>query len=108
MSDLIKEINDADFNAEVIQSTTPVLVDFWAEWCGPCKRLAPILEQVASQMGSKVKIVKVNVDHSPQTASQFGIRSIPTLILFKNGVEVEKLIGTQNISQLTTFLNVHT
>ncbi len=108
MSDLIKEINDADFNAEVIQSTTPVLVDFWAEWCGPCKRLAPILEQVASQMGSKVKIVKVNVDHSPQTASQFGIRSIPTLILFKNGVEVEKLIGTQDMSQLTTFLNAHT
>lgn len=108
MSDLIKEINDADFNAEVIQSPIPVLVDFWAEWCGPCKRLAPILEQVALKMESKVKLVKLNVDHSPQTASQFGIRSIPTLILFKNGVEVEKMIGAQDISQLITFLNAHT
>ncbi len=107
MSDLIKEINDADFNAEVIQSPIPVLVDFWAEWCGPCKRLAPILEQVALKMESKVKLVKLNVDHSPQTASQFGIRSIPTLILFKNGVEVEKMIGAQDISQLITFLNAH-
>lgn len=107
MSDLIKEINDADFNAEVIQSAIPVLVDFWAEWCGPCIRLAPILEQVASKMGPKVKLVKVNVDHNPQTAAQFGIRSIPTLILFKNGVEVEKLIGGQDITQLITLLNAH-
>ena len=108
MSDLIKEISDADFNAEVIQSSIPVLVDFWAEWCGPCKRLAPILEQVATRMGSKVKLVKVNVDYNPNTAAQFGIRSIPTLILFKNGVEVEKMIGAQDVSQLITFLNAHT
>jgi thioredoxin 1 len=108
MSELIKEINDADFNAEVIQSSTPVLVDFWAEWCGPCKRLAPILEQVAAKMGNKIKIVKVNVDFNPATAAQFGIRSIPTMILFKNGVEVEKMIGAQDISQLITFLTAHT
>ena len=107
MSELIKQINDADFNAEVIASSVPVLVDFWAEWCGPCKMIAPVLEQVAAELGPKIKIVKVNVDNNPQSPAQYGVRSIPNLILFKNGVVIGNKVGTMTKSQLLAFLNEH-
>ncbi len=107
MSELIKSIDDAHFNAEVIESKGLVLVDFWAEWCGPCKMIAPVLEQIASELGSKIKIVKVNVDNNPQSPSQYGVRSIPNLILFKNGAVVGNKVGVLTKSQLLAFINEH-
>jgi thioredoxin 1 len=107
MSEIIKSINDAEFNSEVLQSSQPVLVDFWAEWCGPCKMLAPVLEQVAVELGSKLKIVKVNVDNNPQSPSHYGVRSIPNLILFSNGSVVGNKVGALSKSQLLDFLKPH-
>lgn len=107
MSELIKSIDDAHFNAEVIESEGLVLVDFWAEWCGPCKMIAPVLEQIASELGSKIKIVKVNVDNNPQSPSQYGVRSIPNLILFKKGTVVGNKVGVMTKSQLLAFINEH-
>jgi len=86
-------VTDSTFDQEVLKATTPVLVDFWADWCGPCKMIAPILDQLAAGYAGKAKIAKINVDENPQTSSQFGITSIPTLLLFKNGVVVDKAIG---------------
>jgi thioredoxin 1 len=86
-------VSDASFQSEVVESGQPVLVDFWAEWCGPCRMIAPILENLAEEYASSFKIVKLDVDHNPQTAMKFGVQSIPTLILFKDGKEVERLIG---------------
>ena len=97
------EVNDSNFKNEVTDSEIPVLVDFWAPWCGPCKMIAPILEELAKEYDGKVKVVKLNVDDSPTTASEFGIRSIPTLILFKDGKVFEQTIGAQskdNLKQL--------
>ncbi len=91
MSDKILHVGDADFDAQVLQSSEPVLVDFWAEWCGPCKAIAPMLDEMATAYAGRAKIAKVNVDHNPQTARQFQIRGLPTLILFKDG----KPVGTQ-------------
>jgi thioredoxin 1 len=105
MSQLISAISDADFDTEVLHSPVPVLVDFWAEWCGPCKMLAPILEAVAEEYAGKVKIVKVNVDHNPDTPAKFGIRGIPTLILFKKGEAAATKVGALSKSQLTSFLD---
>jgi thioredoxin 1 len=87
------EVTDANFKAEVLDSTTPVLVDFWAEWCGPCKMIAPSVEQLATDFAGKLKVGKVDVDSNQQTAMQFGIRSIPTLLIFKNGKVVEQIVG---------------
>ena len=104
MSGQLSHVTDANFDAEVMQSSVPVLVDFWAEWCGPCRALGPILEEVAQSHGSKVKIVKINIDENPETPSQYGVMSIPTLILFKNGnVEATK-VGLLSKSQLIAFI----
>jgi thioredoxin 1 len=105
MSQLISAISDAQFETDVLHAAVPVLVDFWAEWCGPCKMLAPILEAVAQEYEGKVKIVKVNVDQNPDTPAKFGIRGIPTLILFKNGEAVATKVGALSKSQLTSFLD---
>jgi len=86
-------LTDANFAAEVLQSDVPVLVDFWATWCGPCRIIAPIVEELAIELEGKAKIGKVDVDHNPQTAMNFGIRSIPTLLFFKNGQVVDQLVG---------------
>jgi len=97
------EINDSNFKSEVTDSAMPVLVDFWAPWCGPCRMIAPILEELAKEYDGKVKVVKINVDDSPNTASEYGIRSIPTLILFKDGKVFEQTVGAQskeNLKQL--------
>jgi thioredoxin 1 len=87
------EVTDASFKQEVLESKTPVLVDFWAEWCGPCRAVGPVLEELAGEFGGKIKITKMNVDHNQQTAAEFRIRSIPTLLFFKNGSAVKQLIG---------------
>lgn len=87
------EMTDTNFKHEVLESSTPVLVDFWAEWCGPCKMIAPVVEQVAKEFDGKLKVGKVDVDSNQQTSMQFGIRSIPTLLIFKNGRVVEQIVG---------------
>ena len=87
------DITDDSFNAEVVQSDTPVLVDFWAEWCGPCKMIAPIVEELAEEFGDKIKFTKLDVDTNPQSAMHFGIRGIPTLLIFNGGKPVETVVG---------------
>jgi len=107
LSDHITQISDATFDEEVLNSDTPVLVDYWAEWCGPCKAIAPVLEDVAPGYEGKVKIVKLNIDENPNTPPKFGIRSIPTLMLFKNGAVESTKVGSLNKSQLVDFLDEH-
>tara|TARA_B100000989_G_scaffold299030_1_gene292230 strand:- start:30048 stop:30446 length:399 start_codon:yes stop_codon:yes gene_type:complete len=105
MSEHVGAVTDDSFDADVIQSETPVLVDFWAEWCGPCKMIAPILDDIATDYGAKVKIVKLNIDENAETPPKYGIRGIPTLMLFKNGnVEATK-VGALTKAQLTEFLD---
>jgi thioredoxin 1 len=89
----VGKVSDASFEAEVLKASEPVVVDFWAEWCGPCKMIAPALEEIAGSLGDKVKIVKLNVDENPQTASKYGIMSIPTLMMFKNGELASRQVG---------------
>ena len=96
----ITEVTDTNFQAEVIESDTPVLVDFWAPWCGPCRMVAPVLEEMAGEKGDALKIVKLNVDDNQNTAAQFQVLSIPTLILFKNGEAAHKIIGAMPKSRL--------
>lgn len=98
-------VTDQSFESDVLNASTPVLVDFWAEWCGPCKMLAPILESVVDDYAGKIKIVKINVDENPETAPKFGIRGIPTLILFRNGKVSATKVGALSKSQLTDFLD---
>ena len=89
----VGKVSDADFEAEVLKATGPVVVDFWAAWCGPCRMIAPALEEIAGSLGEKVKIVKLNVDENPQTAAKYGIQSIPTLMIFKDGNMSSRQIG---------------
>ena len=89
----VAKVSDADFDAQVLKSAEPVVVDFWAEWCGPCRMIAPALEEIASALGEKVKIVKLNVDENPAVASKYGIMSIPTLMIFKNGELASRQVG---------------
>ena len=104
-SDLIKHITDASFDADVLKSATPVLVDFWAEWCGPCKMIAPILDELAPAYQGKVQIAKMNVDENRAVPAQFGIRGIPTLMLFKGGELVATKVGALSKAQLTAFID---
>ena len=100
-------VTDSTFQSEVLSSSQPVLVDFWATWCGPCKMVAPIVEEIASEQNGKLKVAKVDVDVNPQSASQFGVMSIPTLIVFKNGQPVERLVGYMPKAKLMQALSPH-
>ena len=87
------EVTDANFDAQVVQSTTPVVVDFWAVWCGPCRMIAPVVEELATEYAGKVQFAKLNVDENPNVSMKYGIRSIPTLLVFKNGKPVDQIVG---------------
>lgn len=103
-SDNIVHLSDSNFEADVLKSGEPVLVDFWASWCGPCKAIAPALEELADQFAGQVKIAKINVDENPATPSNYGVRGIPTLILFKDGVIVDQVVGAVPKGQLETLI----
>jgi thioredoxin 1 len=100
----VAKVSDANFESEVLKSSEPVVVDFWAEWCGPCKMIAPALEEIAGSLAGKVKIVKLNVDENPATASKYGIMSIPTLMLFKNGELASRQIGAAPKAKLEQWI----
>lgn len=105
MSEQIKNVSDASFEADVIKSDQPVLVDYWAAWCGPCKMIAPLLEEVATEYAGRLTVAKLNVDENQETAAKYGIRGIPTLMLFKDGQAAATKVGALSKSQLTAFLD---
>src|SRR6266446_3501572 len=102
MAGNVKEITDATFEAEVIKSGIPVLVDFWAPWCGPCKSIAPILDEISTEYAGKIKVVKINVDDNPRSPSQYDVRGIPNLIFFKAGAVADRIVGAVPKDQLVT------
>jgi thioredoxin 1 len=103
----MKEVTDATFEADVLKASVPVLVDFWAPWCGPCRMVAPVLEKVAEQYKGRVEVVKLNTDDNPAVSMQYGIRSIPTVALFKDGDVVDGVIGAAPIGHYTKLLEKH-
>jgi thioredoxin 1 len=105
MSENIIHVSDESFEQEVLQSDKPVLIDYWAEWCGPCKMIAPVLEEVASEYSDKVRVAKLNIDDNPATPPKYGIRGIPTLMLFKNGEVEATKVGAVSKAQLIAFLD---
>jgi thioredoxin 1 len=107
MSRLIGEVTDSSFDTEVLQTATPVLVDYWADWCAPCKAIAPILEEIATEYGNQLKVVKLNIDENQATPTQYGIRGIPTLMLFKEGEVEATKVGAVSKSQLCAFIDSH-
>jgi thioredoxin 1 len=107
MSEHIVHVTDGSFADDVTNSNVPVLLDFWAEWCGPCKMIAPILDDIAKDYAGKVKVAKINIDENQQTPAQFGVRGIPTLMLFKNGSVEATKVGALSKSQLVAFLDGH-
>lgn len=104
---MVMPVSDETFEKEVLQSPQPILVDFYADWCGPCRALAPIVEEIAHELNSKLKVVKLDVDQNQETAMQYGVQSIPTLLIFKNGKEVERLIGYMSKSKLLSKIEPH-
>jgi len=105
MSDLITHVSDDAFEQEVLKSDTPVLLDFWAEWCGPCKAIAPVLEDLAKQYEGKLRVAKINIDHNQKTPRDYGVRGIPTLMVFKNGKVEATQIGAVGKGQLTQMID---
>lgn len=105
MGDKIVHVTDASFDADVLKSDKPVLVDYWAEWCGPCKMIAPILDEIATEYGDRVKVCKIDIDSNQATPPKYGIRGIPTLMLFKNGTVEATKVGALSKSQLAAFLD---
>ncbi|HEV56977.1 MAG TPA: thioredoxin TrxA [Phycisphaerales bacterium] len=105
MSDKMVYLTDDSFDTDVLKSDTPVLVDYWAEWCGPCKMIAPILDEIADEYEGRLKVAKLNIDENPATPPKFGIRGIPTLMLFKNGEVEATKVGALSKSQLTAFID---
>ena len=107
MSEAIKKISDASFSEQVLNAAGPVLVDYWAEWCGPCRMIAPLLDDAAKDYGNRITIAKVNVDENPKTPRDYHVRGIPTLMLFKDGQVVATQVGAVNKAQLSAFLDKH-
>ncbi len=105
MSDLIAHVTDDSFESDVLQAGEPVLVDYWAEWCGPCKMIAPVLDEIAAEYQGRVKVAKLNIDDNPNTPPRYGIRGIPTLMLFKGGEVEATKVGAVSKSQLTAFID---
>ena len=105
MSDNIIHVSDDSFEQEVLQSEKPVLIDYWAEWCGPCKMIAPVLDEVASEYADRIRVAKLNIDENPATPPKYGIRGIPTLMLFKNGEVEATKVGAVSKAQLPAFLD---